>query len=343
MHLAIAGSIATDHLMTYPGRFADSLVPDKLHTVSLSFLVDDLQLRRGGVGANIAFGLGCLGLAPSLVGAAGSDFAEYAAWLESHGVDCGSVRVSETRHTARFVCTTDVEQNQIAAFYPGAMSEAASVRFADVAQRRGGLDLVLIGADDIEAMLVHTDECRREGYAFAADPSQQLARLEGADIRRLVEGARYLFGNEYEAALLEQKTGWSAADVLERVDVRVTTRGADGATVEQRGHPAVRISVVPERRRTDPTGVGDGFRAGYLAGIGWGLEPLRCGQVGSLLATYVLETVGPQEYVLDPGELLDRFAGAYGEEAAADVAGHLSALPRAGTATVPVPAGVPAS
>ena len=160
MRIAVTGSIATDHLMTFPGRFADQLVADQLHTVSLSFLVDNLDVRRGGVGANIAFGMGQLGTAPILVGAAGFDFDEYRAWLDRHGVDTASVRISETLHTARFVCTTDADHNQIGSFYTGAMSEARLIELKTVADRVGGLDLVLIGADDPEAMLRHTEECR---------------------------------------------------------------------------------------------------------------------------------------------------------------------------------------
>lgn len=326
MRIAVAASIATDHLMTFPGRFAESMVADKLHAVSLSFLVDRLEVRRGGVGANIAFGLGCLGLRPALVGAAGVDFPEYRDWLRAHGVDCDSVRVSEERHTARFICTTDLDQNQIAAFYPGAMIEARTVGLSDVEQRLGGLDLVLVGADDVEAMLGHTDECRERGYRFVADPSQQLARMDGPDIRRLVEGADVLFCNEYESALLQQKTGWTDAQVRERVGMRVTTQGAAGSIVEVRGVEPVVVPAAPERSKADPTGVGDGYRSGFLAGLAWGLPVQRCAELGSLVATQVLETVGTQEYTLERESFLQRLRDAYGDEAAGAVEPHLTSL-----------------
>ncbi|TEX48655.1 MAG: carbohydrate kinase family protein, partial [Actinomycetales bacterium mxb001] len=235
MAILVTGSIATDHLMTFPGRFADSLVADKLDRVSLSFLVETLDVRRGGVAPNIAFGMGCLGLSPVLVGAVGPDFADYRSWLERHGVDTESVRVSEVHHTARFVCTTDLDANQLASFYPGAMSEAREIELAPVVERVGSADLVLIGANDPDAMLRHTDECRFRDFPFAADPSQQLARMEGDDIRALIDGAAYLFTNEYEAALTEQKTGWSADEILSRVGCRVTTLGPQGARIERRG------------------------------------------------------------------------------------------------------------
>ena len=203
MRIAVTGSIATDHLMTYPGRFSDSLVEGSLDKVSLSFLVEDLDIRRGGVAANICFGMAVLGLHPALVGAVGEDFTDYRSWLERHGVDTASVHVSEYLHTARFLCTTDEAHNQIASFYPGAMSEARGIELAPVADRLGGLDLVVVGPNDPEAMLRHTDECRSRGYRFAADPSQQLARMKPDEIRSLVDGATYLFTNEYEAALTE--------------------------------------------------------------------------------------------------------------------------------------------
>ena len=323
MAILVTGSIATDHLMTFPGRFADSLVADKLDRVSLSFLVETLDVRRGGVAPNIAFGMGCLGLQPVLVGAVGPDFADYRSWLERHGVDTDSVRVSEVHHTARFVCTTDLDANQLASFYPGAMSEAREIELAPVVERVGSADLVLIGANDPEAMLRHTEECRFRGYAFAADPSQQLARMEGDDIRALIDGAAYLFTNEYEAALTEQKTGWSADEILSRVECRVTTLGPQGARIERRGQQPVHVSCPQEEAKADPTGVGDAFRAGFLAGLVWGLSDERCAQIGSLLATYVIETVGTQEYALAQQHFLDRIEQAYGTDAVADIASHL--------------------
>ncbi|MFJ4679478.1 MULTISPECIES: carbohydrate kinase family protein [unclassified Kitasatospora] len=319
MRIAVAGSIATDHLTTFPGRFSDQLVPEQLHTVSLSFLVDTLDIRRGGVGPNIAFGMGVLGLRPVLVGAAGGDFAEYRSWLDRHGVDTDSVHISETRHTARFMCTTDQDHNQIASFYTGAMVEARNIELKPIADRVGGLDLVLIGADDPAAMVRHTQECRTRGYAFAADPSQQLARLEGDDIREIVDGAAYLFTNEYEAALIESKTGWSSDEILERVTTRVTTLGPKGVRIQRRGEPDIVVGCPAEERKADPTGVGDAFRAGFLAGLSWELGLERAAQLGCMLATLVIETVGTQEYELRGGHFLERFETAYGAEAAADI------------------------
>ncbi|GAA2962037.1 carbohydrate kinase family protein [Streptomyces enissocaesilis] len=324
MRIAVTGSIATDHLMTFPGRFADQLVAEQLHTVSLSFLVDNLDVRRGGVGPNICFGMGQLGGNPILVGAAGSDFDEYRAWLDRHGVDTGSVRISEVLHTARFVCTTDADHNQIGSFYTGAMSEARQIELQAVAERVGGLDLVLIGADDPEAMLRHTEECKTRSIPFAADFSQQIARMSGDDIRTLLDGATYLFSNEYEKGLIESKTGWTDAEILGRVGHRVTTLGSRGVRVERVGEEPVTVGCPEEEAKVDPTGVGDAFRAGFLSGLAWGVGLERAAQVGCMLATLVIETLGTQEYTLRRANFMDRFTKAYGDGAAEEVRVHLS-------------------
>jgi len=310
--------------MTYQGRFAESLVPDQLAKISVSFLVDDLQFRRGGIGANISFGMARLGHRPVLVGAVGEDFASYRSWLERHGVNCEHIHVSEVRHTARFVCTTDEDMAQIASFYAGAMSEARQIELGPIVAAVGGIDLVMVSPDDPEAMLRHSAECRTRHIPFAADPSQQLAFMDGASIRQLIDGATYLFTNEYEAAMTEQKTGWSAEEILDRVGTRVVTRGRDGATILRRGEEPIEVPIATDVERVDPTGVGDAFRAGFLAGLAWELPQERCAQLGSTLASYVLETVGTQEYTFTTADFLDRFTDAYGAEAGAEVAAHLA-------------------
>jgi adenosine kinase len=323
VNIVLTGSIATDHLMTFPGRFREQLVEGQLDKISLSFLVEELAIHRGGVAANIAFGLGQLGVRSALVGAVGADFADYGQWLQRHNVDIGSVHTSQLRHTARFLCTTDTDNNQIASFYPGAMSEAREIELRPVEQRLGSLDLVVVSPNDPEAMLRHTEECRQRGYPLMADPSQQLARLDGDQIRRLVDGARYLVTNEYECRLLERKTGWSGEQILDAVGTWITTRGADGASVHRKGEPDVAVKVPRVNDIADPTGVGDAFRSGYLAGLGWQLTPERSAQLGCMMATLVIETVGTQEYHFDAETFLDRFTEAYGADAAADVRSQL--------------------
>lgn len=322
MRIAVTGSIATDHLMTFKGRFADSLVVEQLDKISVSFLADTLEIRRGGVAGNICFGMAALGQRPLLVGAAGEDFADYRSWLTRHGVNCDNVLISTTKHTARFVCTTDDDMAQMATFYAGAMSEARLIEIGPIAAR--GLDLVLIGANDPEAMLRHTEECRSSGLTFVADPSQQLAFADGPFIRKLIEGADFLFTNEYEAHLTESKTGWSAKDIEAQVTTRVITKGKDGAVIMTRGEEPIEVAIAGEAHRADPTGVGDAFRAGFLTGLSAGLEYRRCAEIGSLLATYVLETIGTQEYTLDKASFLDRLAQSYGDDSAADVEPHIT-------------------
>ncbi|WP_026875612.1 carbohydrate kinase family protein [Jiangella gansuensis] len=323
MRIAVTGSIATDYLMVFPGRFTDQLVADRLEHVSLSFLIDRLDVRRGGVAANISYGLGALGLRPVLVGAVGADFEEYRTWLEAHGVDTTSVRVSEEQHTARYLCTTDSTNNQIASFYTGAMAETREIDLAAVTAQAGGLDHVIIGASDPEGMIRHTEQCRQLGLPFTADFSQQIARMSGEEVASLVPGARYLFTNEYEAGLLMEKTGWSHEQVLARVGSWMTTLGSGGARLEATGAPPVTVPCVPAKREVDPTGIGDAFRAGFFAALSWGVPALRAMQTGCLLATIVLEARGPQEYQLDPSTFVRRMADAYGEDAAAEITSFL--------------------
>ncbi|HEU4568454.1 MAG TPA: carbohydrate kinase family protein [Marmoricola sp.] len=319
MSLLIAGSIATDHLMTYSGKFQDSLVVEQLDKVSLSFLVQDLEIRRGGCAPNICYALGMLGLRPVLVGAAGEDFRDYRSWLERHGVDCDSVRISDSLHTARFVCTTDTSMAQIASFYPGAMSEARLVELAPIVDRVGAPEHVLVGPDDPQAMLNHTDECRTRGYPFIADPGQQLAFGEGEMIRSLVDGAALLFSNEYESHLIESKTGWSADEVLDRVGIQVTTLGPTGVRVRSTDGVDVEVPAVPGVTAVEPTGVGDAFRAGFVAALEWQLSLERACQVGCTVAAYVVERIGTQEYSFTLDSFADRFEGAYGAEAAGEL------------------------
>ncbi|WP_237568619.1 carbohydrate kinase family protein [Mycolicibacterium lacusdiani] len=323
MTIAVTGSIATDHLMTFPGKFSEQLLADHLQKVSLSFLVDDLVLHRGGVAGNMAYAMGILGGQPTLVGAVGKDFDDYREWLTTHGVDCAHVLVSDSAYTARFVCTTDEDMAQIASFYPGAMSEARDIKLADIVAASGKPDLVIVGANDPDAMFRHTEECRALGLAFAADPSQQLARLSGDEIRALIDGATYLFTNDYEWDLLLQKSGWSEAEVMSQIELRVTTLGEKGVDLVGNG-TFIHVDVVPETHKADPTGIGDAFRAGFLTGRTAGLSLERAAQLASLVATLVLEAPGPQEWSWDKDSGVKRLSDAYGSEAAAEIAAALA-------------------
>src|SRR5581483_11658605 len=268
--------------MHFPGKFSEQLLADQLHKVSLSFLVDDLVVRRGGVAPNICYGMAQLGGDPVLIGAVGEDFDEYRGWLTRHGVNCDFVYVSKTQHTARFVCTTDEQMCQIGSFYAGAMGEAREISIAE-AWKAADADLAVISAYDPHAMVQHIAECREHGLRFAADPSQQIARMSGDQLRGLIEGADLLFTNDYEKSLLSSKTGLAEADLQAMVGVRVTTLGSSGVEIVGRDIDPVHVPVAKERAKADPTGVGDAFRAGFLTARGWGLSWERAAQVGSLL------------------------------------------------------------
>ena len=324
MKIGVAGSVGLDHLMTFSGKFTDSFVAGSLEKVSLSFLVDSLDVRRGGCAANICYGMGVLGLNPVLIAAVGKDWADYEAWLSRHGVDTSHALVSTTLYTAHFMVTTDDDLNQIASFFPGAMSEARNIELAPIMEKTGRFDMVVVSPDDPQAMLHHSEVCRKEGIPFAADPSQQMARMSGEEIKLLIDGASYLFLNEYELALAMQKTGWSDREILDHVKIRVVTLGSKGAKVESAAGEFVQVGVPQEKSKTDPTGVGDSFRSGFIAGLAWGLSHERCAQLGSLIATYVIETMGTQEYRFTSAEFVARFQAAYGAEAAAEIAPHLN-------------------
>ncbi|WP_304119144.1 carbohydrate kinase family protein [Mycolicibacterium bacteremicum] len=324
MTIAVTGSIATDHLMKFPGKFSEQLLPDHLQKVSLSFLVDDLVMHRGGVAGNMAFAIGVLGGDVALVGAAGQDFADYRQWLDDHGVNTENVLISDSAYTARFVCTTDEAMAQIASFYPGAMSEARNIDLAELVERSGAPELVIVGANDPDAMFRHTEQCRELGLAFAADPSQQLARLNGEEIRRLIEGATYLFTNDYEWDLLLQKSGLSEAQVMSQITLRVTTLGDKGVDIVGSDGTFVHVGIVPETHQADPTGIGDAFRAGFLTGRSAGLSLERSAQLASLVATLVLEATGPQEWTWDRESAVARISAAFGEDAGAEIGAALT-------------------
>ena len=327
--LLVAGSIATDHLMSFPGRFADSLVVDQLDKLSVSFLVEDLEVRRGGCAANICFGLGNLGLRPVLVGAVGEDFAEYRAWLERHNVDCDSVHVSETRHTARFVCTNDSAHAQIAQLLRRRDERVPRDRAqADRRPRR-------------RARLRHHRPRRPAGDApphRGVPPArlprswptrrQQLAFGDGDLIRPLIDGAEILFSNEYEASLITQKTGWSREEVLARVGTWVVTLGPAGVRIDREGEESVVVAAVPEIEKVEPTGVGDAFRAGFLAALELGPRPRARGPA-RLPARGLRRGAGRHAGVRDlpRAAFLARCAATYGDEAVADFEPHLADRP----------------
>jgi len=316
MDILISGSVAYDYLMTFPGLFHEQILPERLKSISLSFLVDSMSRQRGGVAPNIAYTMALLGGHPRLFATVGEDFEEYRAWLEKFGVDTHWAKVVPGKFTASFFATTDRVNAQIASFYPGAMAEAALLSLKDVETRP---DLVVISPTDPTAMKKHAAECRELGIAYLYDPSQQVLRLEGEEIARDMEGAHFLFVNDYEFGLISKKTGLDLQGMLKCVDVIVVTKGADGAMIYAAGNE-VNVPVIPEERIIDPTGVGDAFRGGFLAGYSHGWDWELCGQVGSLAAVYCLEQNGTQNHFYTRQDFVERFRKNY------DDGGRLDAL-----------------
>jgi adenosine kinase len=309
MRIFVTGSIAYDYIMVFPGRFRDHILPDKMHVLSVSFLVDSLTRLRGGTGANIAFNLGLLKQRPVLVGSVGEDFAEYRAWLERHGVDCGAVRIVAGDHTASCFINTDLQDNQITAFYPGAMAQAASLSIIEAGATPG--DLVLIAPNDPAAMNRYAAECLEAGIPYLYDPSMQLPRLERAELEKGCRGARILAGNDYEFGMMADKLGVDEAVLRRMAPVTVMTRGEAGALITA-GDEEIEIPPASPRAVVDPTGAGDAFRAGFVVGLRRGWPWPVVGRVAALTAVYAIEHRGPQQHSYTLDEFRDRYRENYG-------------------------------
>ncbi len=332
--VVVTGSVAFDYLMSFPGKFRDVVVPDRLHRLSVSFLVDEMRRVRGGVAPNIAYGLALFGVTPTVFATAGQDAGEYRDWLAAQGVDVSGLKLCEDVFTASFFVSTDEEQNQIATFYAGAMARASELTFRSFAP--GSVALALVCPSDPTAMRQHANECRELGIPYVYDPSQQVARLDGADLLDGLDGAAMLIGNEYEFGIIEKKTGLSEAELAAKVPVLVITRGEEGATIALRGGSAEEpggartIRVPAARLRTealDPTGVGDAFRSGLVASRLRGLPWEEAGRVGAVAAVLCLETLGPQAKRWTLDELLARYAESYGAPLPAPLAERLRGAP----------------
>ncbi|MEE8567833.1 MAG: carbohydrate kinase family protein [Anaerolineales bacterium] len=303
MNIVLTGSVAYDYLMTFPGNFRDHILPDRLDRISLSFLVDSLIRRRGGIAANIAYTLALLGERPKVMATAGEDFEEFSVWLEEHGVDTSAIKVIPGEFTASFFVTTDQANAQIASFFTGAMAYASQLSFANLIERP---DLAVISPNDPQAMVNYARECRQLGIPYVYDPSQQIIRLDADDLRQGIEGCQALFSNDYEVGLIEDKTGLSLEAIREYADFVVITYGEDGANLYT-DDDEFHIAAVKPQTIIDPTGVGDAFRGGFLKGYMHDLSLERCGQMGSLAATYCLEAESPMSHQFDMETFINRF------------------------------------
>jgi adenosine kinase len=307
MKIVVTGSIAYDYLMSFPGKFTEHFLPEHMNRVSLSFLVDTMDKRRGGCAPNIAYTLALLGQRPFLMATAGEDFGEYRAWLEAAGVDTSLVKQIGGKFCASFFCSTDVDNNQIASFYTGAMADAGQLSFRGIRD----CGLAIISPNDPGAMVQYAEECRTLGIPFIFDPGQQCARMSGDELKDGITGATIVIVNDYELELLRQKTGLSEKDILAVAKTLIVTRGENGSSVLT-GGDSVDVAAVTPHRIVDPTGVGDAFRGGLMTGIALGLPYEVCARMGSVAATYALEHLGGQSHSYTWGEFKQRYEEHFG-------------------------------
>ena len=307
MRIVVTGSIAFDYLMHFPGKFTEHFLPEHMNRVSLSFLVDTMDKRRGGCAPNIAYTLALLGSRPLLMATAGEDFGEYRHWLESAGIDTSHVKQIDGKFCASFFCSTDTENNQIASFYTGAMADAGQLSFRDVKD----CGLAIIAPNDPGAMVQYAEECRTLGIPFIFDPGQQCARMEGDQLRDGVNGATIVIVNDYELELLRQKTAMSERDILRVARALIVTRGELGSSIITEDGQ-VDVTAVTPARIVDPTGVGDAFRGGLMRGIALGLSYETSAQLGSVAATYALEHMGGLSHAYTWDEFTARYQQHFG-------------------------------
>jgi adenosine kinase len=302
------GSIAYDYILSFKGHFKDHILADKTHILNLSFLVDDLRKHRGGVAGNYAYNLTLLGYSAAVLATAGSDATEYRDWLVARGVDCHGLRLLDGEITATGFTTTDLDDNQLTGYYGGAMGRAAMLGLDDAPS---GAEALIVGPNDPAAMMRLVNECRAKGLPFVFDPAHQLPRLSAEDVTEGARGAWILIGNDYELELIMQRTGRTMDGLMELAEIVVTTLGREGSRIAT-SSGQVDIPPAPARRESDPTGAGDAYRSGLVAGLLRGLELEEAGRVASLAATYAVEQVGTVEHSYTLAEFSHRYQEAFG-------------------------------
>ncbi len=308
--IVVAGSLAFDNIMDFPGLFKDHILPEKIDSINLSFLVTDLKRQRGGCAGNIAYSIALLGGRARIVAAAGHDFDEYAAWLEGEGVDIGGLHRFNELATASCFVTSDQSSNQIVGFYPGAMSQAGTISMAESAGDRA--EMCIVAPDDPAAMLRHCREAKASGIPLIFDPSFQVIHISGEELWQAMRGARMVMLNDYEFAVLKEKTGKSEEQMLEEVEILIVTLGSKGSSIATRDGK-IQVQACEISGMVDPTGAGDAFRAGFLTGVSEGHELAICGRMGSVASAYVVEQYGTQSHRYSRGEFEARYERHFGE------------------------------
>ncbi len=329
MRIVVTGALAYDYIMNFPGRFQDHILPEKAHIISVSFLVDSLQRMRGGVAGNIAYNLALLGERPLLVGAVGNDFGEYRATLDACGVDTHHLRVVPNEFTSSCFINTDEANNQIVAFYSGAMTHTRAIRMHDLTLTPD--DLVIISASDPQSMDQIAADCQELGIPYVLDTGKQTPRMTAESIQLGLRGAQLVLGNDYEFGMMAQKLGISEADLIRSAPLTVITKGADGAYVYMHNHDyqPVHVPAVPVSTVVDPTGAGDAFVAGLVFGFSRQLAPPICARLGALASAYVIEQRGCQEHHFTPADFAARYAALFGTDdpTTADLLSSANATP----------------
>jgi adenosine kinase len=309
MSVIITGSVAYDYLMSFPGHFDEHILPEQIHQISLSFLVDSMRKQRGGCAPNIAYTLALLGEHPTVMATVGQDFSEYRAWLEQAGIDTSATVEVADEFTSSFFVNTDLDNNQIASFYIGAMGKADMLSFHDLDRP---VELAIISPNAPGAMVKYARECQELGIPYIYDPSQQIIRLSGEELLDGTRGARMLIVNEYEFGLIKNKTDLSDEELLSLPDITIITQGEEGSTIHVEGL-VLHIPVVPPEPLAEPTGAGDAYRGGIIKGMLRGYPWEITGRIAALAATYVLEQYGTQNHHYTLHEFAERYRQAFGD------------------------------
>jgi adenosine kinase len=304
----ICGSIAYDTIMVFEGRFKQHILPDKIHMLNVSFLVPQLRREFGGCAGNIAYNLRLLGDAGYPMATVGRDFGPYAEWLRQAGVPTDYVKVIETEHTAQGFVTTDLDDNQIWAFHPGAMGSSHLNRVTDA----GDVKIGIVAPDGRDGMVQHAAQFAAGKVPFVFDPGQGLPMFDGEELRTFISQATWVAVNDYEWQVLQQKTGWTAAQVLQEVQALIVTRGAEGSVIHTR-QGEVAIPAAKPAAVVDPTGCGDAYRAGIIHGVLQGYEWETTGRIASLMGAIKIEARGTQNHSFTREQFEQRYALAFGQ------------------------------